>query len=90
MARGWLHSPNQAVRLVAVETLARRKETDALPQLLDALDDPYLENRQFAYKGLQEMLGARFRDFGYRVTQTHKERTGPVAAIRERFCPARR
>ena len=52
---------NPAVRLVAVEAMARNRDVKMLPRLLDALDDPHLVNRQFAYKGLQEMLNLRPR-----------------------------
>ncbi|MGH7226568.1 MAG: cytochrome c3 family protein, partial [Gemmataceae bacterium] len=51
---GWLDSNNESVRLVAVEAMTRRRDLGALPRLLDALDDPFLINRQFAYKGLQD------------------------------------
>ena len=61
-----LHIFQRPLLLVAVEAIARAKDFQALPQLLGALDDPYLVNRQFAYKGLQEMLQVRLRDFGYR------------------------
>src|SRR5207244_9386101 len=77
VARGWLGSDNPAVRLVAVETLARAKDFQALPQLLDALDDPYLVNRQFAYKGLQEMLGIHLAEYGYRFYMRSDERRQP-------------
>jgi predicted CXXCH cytochrome family protein len=85
VARGWLASANPAVRLVAVETLARAKENWALPQLLAALNDPYLVNRQFAYKGLQEMLGVNLRDLGYRFYMSEEERRQPLANLRARF-----
>jgi predicted CXXCH cytochrome family protein len=85
VARGWLQSASPAVRLVAVEALTRVKDFPALPELLGALDDPYLVNRQFAYKGLQEMLGVRLRDFGYRFYMRSDERRKPLAGLRDRF-----
>jgi len=88
VAPGWLGSTNPAVRLVAVEALTRARDFRALPQLLDALDDPYLVNRQFAHKGLQEMLGLRLRDLGYRFYMTSKERQKPLADLRARFSHA--
>jgi predicted CXXCH cytochrome family protein len=87
VAQGWLKSDNAAVRLVSVEALARSKNVKALPELLEALDDPYLVNRQFAYKGLQEMLGLRLSDFGYRFYQSAPERRAPLAALRARLLP---
>ncbi len=88
VAQGWLNSPQPSVRLVAVAALTRARDFKALPQLLDALDDPYLVNRQFAYKGLQEMLGLRLRDFGYRFYMTSEERRRPLADLRARLSHA--
>lgn len=85
VALNWLKSDNTAVRLVAVEALTRGRDSQALPQLLDALDDPYLLNRQFAYKGLQEMLHVRLADFGYRFYMTSEERRGPLAELRAKL-----
>jgi predicted CXXCH cytochrome family protein len=85
VGRGWMESANPAVRLVAVEAAIRGRTFQELPQLLNALDDPYLVNRQFAYKGLQELLGVRFRDFGYRFYMTKRERRQPVAELHNRF-----
>jgi predicted CXXCH cytochrome family protein len=81
-ALGWLASDNPAVRLVAAEALTRARDFKALPQLLNALDDPYLVNRQFAAKGLQAMLSRRLGDFGYHFYMTAEERRGPLAAMR--------
>jgi predicted CXXCH cytochrome family protein len=88
VVEGWLQSANASVRLVAVEALARARDPRAVPRLLDALDDPYLVNRQFAFKGLQELLGVRLRDYGYHIYQTEEERKKPLAALRAKLCPA--
>jgi predicted CXXCH cytochrome family protein len=85
VALGWLHRDNPSVRLVAVEALTRAQDFQALPELINALDDPYLINRQFAYKGLQEMLDVRLTDFGYRFYMTREERRKPLADLRARF-----
>lgn len=82
---GWLHSANESVRLVAVEAMTRRRDLWALPRLLDALDDPFLVNRQFAYKGIQDMLNIRLADFGYRFYMMKEERQEPLDRIRARF-----
>jgi predicted CXXCH cytochrome family protein len=82
VGHGWLESKNPSVRLVAVEAMTRGRDFRSLPRLLDALDDPYLVNRQFATKGLQEMLGVRLSDFGYRLYMTADERRAPLARIR--------
>jgi predicted CXXCH cytochrome family protein len=82
---GWLDSANEAVRLVAVEAMTRNHNKWALPRLLNALDDPYLVNRQFAYKGLEDMLQVRLADFGYRFYMMKDERQTPLARVRTRF-----
>jgi predicted CXXCH cytochrome family protein len=84
-ALGWLKSENDAVRLVAADALTRAADARALPQLLGALDDPYLVNRQFAARGLQRMLGLRLADFGYRFYSDREERRRPLAEMRVKF-----
>ncbi|VTR92961.1 tpr repeat-containing protein : Putative uncharacterized protein OS=uncultured myxobacterium HF0200_08J13 PE=4 SV=1 [Gemmata massiliana] len=86
-ALGWLASGEESVRLVAADALVRAKDRAALPQLLSALDDPFLLNRQFAAKGLEEMLGARFTDTGYRFYMTSAERRKPLSDLREKYLP---
>jgi predicted CXXCH cytochrome family protein len=88
VGEGWLKSDNASVRLVAVEAMARARDFRQLPRLIDALDDPYLVNRQFAFKGLQEMLGVRLTDFGYHISMTEQERRKPLADLRAKFGPA--
>jgi hypothetical protein len=87
VGKGWLKSDNASVRLVAAEAMTRAHDRAALPELLDALDDPYLINRQFAYKGLEEMLQMRLADQGYRFYMTAAERRQPLAQLRARLCP---
>jgi predicted CXXCH cytochrome family protein len=84
-ALGWLRSEHSATRLVAAEALTKRGDRWAIPQLVEALDDPYLLNRQFASKGLQEMLGMRLPDLGYRFYMTREERRSPLEKIRARL-----
>jgi predicted CXXCH cytochrome family protein len=79
---GWLASGDPAVRLVSADALTRRQDRSALPQLVEALDDPYLVNRQFAARGLERMLNMRLTDFGYRFFMTQAERRGPLDALR--------
>ncbi len=90
VGHGWLKSDNMAVRLVAVDALVRGKDPKSLPHLLDALDDPYLVNRQFARKGVQEVLNLRLADFGYRFYETKEERRQPLADLRARLLGAAR
>jgi hypothetical protein len=88
VALGWLDSDNMAVRLVGADALTRAGSRPALPRLLDALDDPYLLNRQFAARGLEEMLHVRLSDFNYRFYMTAEERRNPLTDLRARFAPA--
>ena len=54
-----------------------------LYEIIQALDDPFLINRQFAGKGLERWLGCRLSDFGYRFYMTPEERREPLQAIQE-------
>jgi predicted CXXCH cytochrome family protein len=81
VALGWLKSENESVRLVAADALARTRDPRAIPELLGALDDPFLLNRQFAARGLEQMLGVRPADAGYRFFMTRAERERPLAAL---------
>jgi predicted CXXCH cytochrome family protein len=85
---GWLDSDNPSVRLVGIEALTRGRHYESLARLLDMLDDPYLINRQFAYKGIQQMLDVRLADHGYRFYMTPAERRQPLADLRARFSNA--
>jgi predicted CXXCH cytochrome family protein len=85
VGQGWLRSENPAVRLVAVEAMIRNKDIKAIPSLIDALDDRYLVNRQFAYKGLQEMLPVQPGKVGYRFYMTQEERRKPLADLRSKL-----
>jgi hypothetical protein len=82
---GWLQSESEAVRLVGAEALTREDSRWALPELIEALDDPYLLNRQFATKGLQQMLDTRLEDFGYRFYMMPQERREAIRRIQEEF-----
>jgi hypothetical protein len=84
-ALGWLKSKNPSVRLVAADALTRGHHADALPQLLDALDDPYLINRQFAQKGVEEMLHLQLGSYGYRFYMMSDERRDPLARLRSKL-----
>ena len=74
VAVGWLKSDSAAVRLVAADALTRARDMRALPQLLQALDDSHLVNRQFAGMGIERMLDLRLADVGYRFYQSRDER----------------
>ncbi len=87
-ALGWLQSENEAVRLVAADSLFRTKsqwdqDTTIQDALINALDDPYLLNRQFARRGFEEMLGVNLLDYGYRFYMMPEERKKPMANLRK-------
>lgn len=79
---GWLKSENEAVRLVAADSVVRTKSREFVPQLIDLLDDPFLVNRQFTQRGLEEMLDVRLEKFGYRFYMTPQERRNVLGIIR--------
>lgn len=83
VAVGWLASAHESTRLVGADALVRRRSKWALPQLIPILDDPYLINRQFTARRLEEMLGVKLDKFGYRFYQTAEERKGPLRKIRQ-------
>ena len=87
-AWGWLRSQNEAVRKVAADALFRTRskwdhDTAIQEALIDALDDPYLINRQFAGRGFKDLLGIDLRDYGYRFYMTPRERKQPMAELRK-------
>ena len=88
-AIGWLKSDNESLRLVAADALARAKAHWALPELIQALDDPFVLNRQFARIGLEKMLMLKLSQFGYEFYQTPEERVGPLQRLREQLLPAK-
>jgi predicted CXXCH cytochrome family protein len=88
-ALGWLKSDNAAVRLVAADAVSRARDMHALPQLLKALDDSYMVNRQFAAMGVERMLAVRLRDTGYRFYQSAENRHKALAELDLRHQPDR-
>jgi hypothetical protein len=57
----------------------------ALPQLLGALDDSHLVNRQFAAVGVQRMLDLRLADHGYRFYQGGEDRRNAISRLSVRY-----
>lgn len=87
-AINWLRGKSENVRLVAADSLARANATWALPDLITALDDPFLLNRQFARIGVERMLGIQLSQFAYRFSMTPEERKEPLKKMREQLLPA--
>lgn len=86
-ALGWLASKDYSVRLLAVDALSRsaNRPSWAVSKMIDALDDPYLVNRQFARIGLEGRLNIRLSDYGYRYYMTRLERAEPIEKIRQKL-----
>ena len=71
---GWLKSDRESVRLVGVDALAETRSGWALPRMLQALDDPFLVNRQFASRSLESWLGLSLADIGHRFHTSSEQR----------------
>lgn len=84
-ALGWLKSENEAVRLIAADALTRKKNYELLPEVINALDDHFLLNRQFASIGIEQMLNIDLSDFGYRFYMTPEERKVPIDLLRRKY-----
>lgn len=85
MAAGWLKSKHEAVRLVAADSILRAKDHAFLSELIDMLDDPFLINRQFTQRGLEEMQNVRLEKFGYRFFMSPDERRDALQELRHAF-----
>jgi len=88
VAQGWLKHDFQAVRMVGADALTRTGSRWALAELLDALDDTFMTNRQFALIGIERMLGIDLQDFGYRHYMTATERQAPIEQLKQALLPA--
>ena len=82
---GWMKSDHSPTRMVAAWMLSEAKATWALPELIGALDDGLLLNRQFAQVGFEKMMNVRLEEFGYRFTLSEKEREQPLARLRVKY-----
>ena len=79
---GWIESDNESVRLIAADALGRTDSFWAINELVDALDDPFLLNRQFTGKSIETMCNVRLEDYGYRFYMSAEERNQPIRKIR--------
>lgn len=85
VAHGWLKSDQAAVRLVAADALSRSGDRSAALQVLDAMNDPFLVNRQFAARDFEKLTGVRPGESGYRFYQSRKERSHPLEQLRDKL-----
>lgn len=83
VAINWLADRNWSVRLVATDSLIRTKSFWAMGDLLEALDDPFLINRQFVGRGLEQMLDIDLEDYGYQFYMTADERRESLEKLRK-------
>ncbi len=84
VAQNWLASRKSSVRLIGADSLMRTESHWAINDLLDSLDDPFLINRQFASRGLEQMLDIDLEDFGYQFYMTIDERKEPLEKLRQK------
>jgi hypothetical protein len=82
VGKGWLKHPFQATRLVAASAYGRQKRKDALPDILDILDDEYLLNRQFGQVAVEDIIGAPLQKWGYSFMLSPKERAAVLPRLR--------
>ena len=54
--------------------LRARADEAPLPRMLQALDDPFLVNRQFASRSLESWLGLSLADIGHRFHTSSEQR----------------
>ena len=54
-----------------------------MDDLLQALDDPFLINRQFVGKGLEQLLDIDLEDYGYQFYMTADERSDSLKKLRK-------
>lgn len=80
---GWLKSPHSATRLAAAGAIADRRWEPGLKGLSGLLvSDPFLVNRQFTQRDLNEWLGVSFRDAGYQYYMMEPERRAVMEKLR--------
>ena len=83
VAAGWLASDHEAVRLVGADAVLRRRAGWSLGLLVGRLDDEFLINRQFAARGIEELLGVDLQELGYRFHGSKIERQPGLQRVRE-------
>lgn len=84
---GWLKSKNEAVRLVAINAMGTNQDKWAGEDLLAALDDPFLLNRQFAVEVIEKVFDVDLDEVGYKFYMTPEERKEPIAKLRAQLNP---
>jgi hypothetical protein len=70
-----------------LDALARSQAGWALPRMLDALDDPFLVNRQFATRAIENWLKLSLNDLGYRFYMTAEQRQPVIRRLKLMIVP---
>ena len=76
------------MRLVGADCLIRSGAKWALEDLVGALDDDFMLNRQFARRGIEKLVGRSLDSTGYRFYMTRPERKGSLKRIRGEWLKA--
>ena len=63
--------------------MLRQRAGWSLELLLGSLDDEYLINRQFAARGIEEMLGVELPELGYHYHGSREDRQPGLLRIRK-------
>jgi predicted CXXCH cytochrome family protein len=82
VGKGWLKHPFQATRLVAAAHFGLQQRKDALPEILDILNDEYLLNRQFGQSAVEAIAGRSLDSLHYAFTLSPQERAAVLPRVR--------
>lgn len=86
VGKEWLNSAHNGTRLAAAEAMAITDAQRWLPELVEFMtEDTHLVNRQFIQRRLEESLGIKFRDQGFRFYMSREERREIMARLRPRL-----
>jgi hypothetical protein len=85
VGKGWLRQSFQATRLVAAASYGRQKRQDALPEILDILNDEYLLNRQFGQMAVEAICGQPLDKLGYTFMLAPEERAQALPRLRQQL-----
>lgn len=80
---GWLDSPHESTRLVAIEALAKSNSLWALDELVEALNDPFLINREFAQANIERLLDIDLVKLGYLHYAAEEQRLKAIKRLQE-------
>jgi len=83
VVHAWMKSPHAPTRIATAGAIARRKAFFALPDLLDQLSvETYGYNQRMMQKAVDELLGIRLRDKGFRYYAPVEQRRALMAKLK--------